>query len=134
MTPDPTGVSAAMQALLPPLPGGAPVAAGYNLALSDLSGFHQALNSAAARLETQPLNKPSLAVQQVFKPFEHINAEAASLANDAQVAKAAGREMTPSEVVMLTVRSTEFMFHCQLTSNIANRTSDGLQQLFRQQA
>jgi len=26
------------------------------------------------------------------------------------------------------------MFHCQLTSNIANRTADGLQQLFRQQA
>ena len=42
--------------------------------------------------------------------------------------------MTPGEVVMLTVRCQEFMFHCQLTSNIANRTSDGLQQLFRQQA
>jgi hypothetical protein len=36
-------------------------------------------------------------------------------------------------MVMLSMRCQEFMFHCQLTSNIANRTSDGLQQLFRQQ-
>jgi hypothetical protein len=42
--------------------------------------------------------------------------------------------MTPGDMMMLTVRCQEFMFHCQLTSNIANRTSDGLQQLFRQQA
>ena len=42
--------------------------------------------------------------------------------------------MSPGEMVMLTVRCQEFMFHCQLTSNIANRTSDGLQQLFRQQS
>ena len=42
--------------------------------------------------------------------------------------------MTPGEMVMLTVRAQEFLFHSQLTANIANRTSDGLQQLFRQQA
>jgi len=42
--------------------------------------------------------------------------------------------MTPGEMVMLSVKCHEFMFHCQLTSNAANRTSDGLQQLFRQQA
>ena len=34
----------------------------------------------------------------------------------------------------MTVKAHEFMFHCQLTANVANRTSDGLQQLFRQQA
>ena len=53
---------------------------------------------------------------------------------DFSAAQAAGRDMSPSEMVQLTVRCQEFMFHCQLTSNIANRTSDGLQQLFRQQA
>jgi hypothetical protein len=37
-------------------------------------------------------------------------------------------------MVMLTVRCQEFLFHSQLTANVANRTSDGLQQLFRQQA
>lgn len=133
MTTEALGMGSVLQALLP-TQGAGGVAAGYNVSLTDLAGFHQALNGAAARLESSPVEKPSLGVQQVFKPFEHINTEAASLSNDAKVAKAEGREMTPSEVVMLTVRSTEFMFHCQLTSNIANRTSDGLQQLFRQQA
>jgi hypothetical protein len=41
--------------------------------------------------------------------------------------------MSPADMVMLTMRVQEFSFHCQLTSNIANRTADGLQQLFRQQ-
>ena len=48
--------------------------------------------------------------------------------------QASGSEMTPGEVVDLTMKCHEFMFHCQLTSNIANRTSDGIQQLFRQQS
>ncbi len=34
----------------------------------------------------------------------------------------------------LTVKCHEFMFHAELTSNVANRTSDGVQQLFRQQS
>jgi hypothetical protein len=50
------------------------------------------------------------------------------------VAQAKGHEMTPGDMMNLTMRCQEFMFHCQLTSNIANRTSDGLQQLFRQQS
>ena len=31
-------------------------------------------------------------------------------------------------------RSFEFLFACELTSNVANRSSDGLSQLFRQQS
>ena len=46
----------------------------------------------------------------------------------------AGTDLTPGEMVMLTVKCHEFMFHSQLTANVANRASDGLQQLFRQQA
>lgn len=56
------------------------------------------------------------------------------LSSLAQAAYDEGRALTPSEMVLLTVKCHEFMFHCQLTSNVANRTSDGLQQLFRQQA
>jgi hypothetical protein len=56
------------------------------------------------------------------------------LSNDAGLAQAAVREMSPGQIVTLTVRCQEFMFHCQLMSNIANRTADGLQQLFRQQS
>jgi hypothetical protein len=111
-----------------------PVQVGYGVSLTDLSGFEGALARAGGRLEAQPVSAPGEAAKQLMKPFEHINGEAARLAEDAQASKAAGRDMSPSEMVMLTVRCQEFMFHCQLTSNIANRTSDGLQQLFRQQS
>jgi len=108
--------------------GGAQV--GYGVSLSDISGFQGAL----ARLEAKPVSLPSEAARQLMKPFEHINSEATRLAADAKASQVTGAEMSPGEMVMLTVRCQEFMFHCQLTSNIANRASDGLQQLFRQQA
>lgn len=113
---------------------GTQVQVGYGVSLSDLGGFQQALASAGARLEAHPVSTPTEAAKVLVKPFEHINNEAAQLSADAQVAKAAGREMTPGEMVLLTARCQEFMFHCQLMSSIANKTSDGLQQLFRQQS
>ncbi len=67
-------------------------------------------------------------------PFEHINTEAAKLAADAKNAQANESAMSPGDMVMLTARCQEFSFHCTLMSNIANRTSDGLSQLFRQQS
>lgn len=43
-------------------------------------------------------------------------------------------EVKPSELLMLTIKAQEFMFHCEVTANVANRTSDGVQQLFQQQS
>ena len=114
------------------------VQAGYGISLTDMSGFHEAMARAEAgagsTLQAQPVQASGEGMQAHFKPLEHINAEAASLEEHAQAAMAAGNDMTPGEMVMLTVRAHEFLFHSQLTANIANRTSDGLQQLFRQQA
>ncbi|KAK0357895.1 hypothetical protein LTR94_037548, partial [Friedmanniomyces endolithicus] len=70
----------------------------------------------------------------MFNQLEKVNGEARNVADYAQAASAKGADMTPGEVVNLTMKCHEFMFHCQLTSNIANRTSDGVQQLFRQQS
>ena len=74
------------------------------------------------------------AMKAVFSQLEQVNGEARSVAETAKTASAKGKDMTPGEVVQLTMRCHEFMFHCQLTSSIANRTSDGIQQLFRQQS
>lgn len=112
----------------------APMQVGYGVSLTDFGGFQQSLASAGARLEARPVNAPTEAAKLLMTPFEHINGEAARISADANAAKVAGHEMSPGEMVLLTVRCQEFMFHCQLTSNIANRTSDGLQQLFRQQS
>ncbi len=113
---------------------GAPVQVGYGVSLTDLSGFQQSMSNAAMRLEARPVSGPNEATKALMKPFEHINGEALRIADEAKVAQTKGHEMTPGDMMMLTMRCQEFMFHCQLTSNIANRTSDGLQQLFRQQA
>ena len=121
---------AATAAIGPAAGAGAPVQVGYGVSLTDIGGFQQALS----RLEAQPANAGNAVAKQLMTPFEHINTEAAKISTQANAAQAAGRDMSPSEVVLLTMRCQEFMFHCQLTSNIANRTSDGLQQLFRQQA
>jgi hypothetical protein len=110
------------------------VQAGYGVSLTDFAGFQQAMAGVAARLEAAPAAVPSEAAKVLFTPFEHINTEAARLSADAQAAKDSGQEMKPGEVVMLSARSMEFMFHCQLMSSIANKTSEGLQQLFRQQS
>jgi hypothetical protein len=106
---------------------------GWGTSLTDLGAFDQALQKAALRIDA-PLSSPSPAAKAVMRAFDSINGEAVQLAKDAQAAQAGNRELSPGELVSLTVRCQEFMFHCQLTSNIANRTSDGLQQLFRQQS
>jgi hypothetical protein len=41
--------------------------------------------------------------------------------------------MKPGDMLMMTMRAHEFLFHCELTSNVANRSSEGVQQLFREQ-
>ncbi len=113
----------------------APLQVGYGVSLTDLASFEQSLAAAGGRVEMQQsISAPSEAARTVFKPLEYINNEAAEISQFAKVAAASGNEITPGEIIMLTVRSQEFMFHCQLTSNVANRTSDGLQQLFRQQS
>ena len=111
-----------------------PVQAGYGVSLSDFGGFQQGLANASARLEAHPVGAPSEAAKMLVTPFEHINTEAAKLSADAKLAQSSGNGLSPGDMVMLTARCQEFSFHCTLMSNIANRTSDGLQQMFRQQS
>ena len=110
------------------------VQAGYGVSLSDFGSFQQVLAQAGARLEARPAGTASEAVKVLSAPFDHINTEASELSAAAQAAKADGGAMSPGEMVLLTARCQEFSFHCTLMSNIANRTSDGLQQMFKQQS
>jgi hypothetical protein len=107
---------------------------GYGVSLTDLSSFNQSLSGAPARLEARAVSAPGQAMQALFKPLEQINNEASALSVHAKQAVEAGHALTPGEMLALTTKCHEFLFHSQLTANVANRTSDGLQQLFRQQA
>lgn len=107
---------------------------GYNVNLSsDIAAFADSLERVDA-VEAPVQVEPSALAEALFAPLEYINEEAGALVEYAQNAVASGNELSPSEVVMLTARSQEFMFHSQLTANVANRTAEGLQQLFRQQS
>lgn len=114
--------------------GAVPVQTGYGASLTDIGNFQQSMQQAVLRLEARPAAGTTEAARQLMKPFEHINGEARRLSLDAKAADTEGRQMSPSEMVSLSMRAQEFSFHCQLMANIANRTSDGLQQLFRQQS
>ncbi len=116
---------------------------GYGASLTDAAQFHQALHAAGtgsasgsgsgAPHAADGADAIAPAMKGLMGALEHVNGEASSLGKTASALQAKGMALTPGEMVMLTVRCQEFAFHCQLTSNIANRTSDGLQQLFRQQ-
>jgi len=97
---------------------------------SDIAAFSGKLDEAAAAAEVA---EPSPVAKAMFAPLDRIDLDAQELVNYATEAVESGDELTSSEVIMLTVRSHEFMFHSQLTANVANRTADGMQQLFRQQ-
>jgi hypothetical protein len=70
----------------------------------------------------------------VLSTLDALNGRVDQLGTTSQAATASGGDMSSGDMLMLTVRCHEFLFHCELTSNVANRTSDGVQQLFRQQS
>jgi len=109
------------------------IQAGPSASISDVTSFQGSLSSAAATNPTAP-DALAPAMKAMFSQLEKVNGEARSVSDYARTVQANGVQMTPGEIVQLTMRCEEFMFHCQLTSNIANRTSDGIQQLFRQQS
>ena len=113
-----------------PLPMDA-MQAGPGASVSDITSFQGAISAAQGAPAADALGP---ALKAMFAQVEKVNGEAANVSKYAAEAQASGSEMTPGEVVDLTMKCHEFMFHCQLTSNIANRTSDGIQQLFRQQS
>ncbi|MBV7256954.1 hypothetical protein KCG44_09185 [Pacificimonas sp. WHA3] len=114
-----------------PAAAGTPSAMPTAASLTDIGNFGAALERAS---QAGGKDMVSPAMESVMETMSKVDGEARDLAVEANRLAASGKELTPSEMIDLTVRSHQFMFHCQLTSNIANRTSDGLSQLFRQQA
>jgi len=116
--------------------------ANYNFSLADVVRFEQAYNGTggmqgaesagpAAMKPSSFLDSPAL--KAMMDPLNRVNQDAVKLAEDMGKMAGAG-ELSPGQMIMLTVRCQEFLFHCEMTSNVANRTSDGFQQLFRQQS
>lgn len=94
----------------------------------------QAAQSAEAGNAVQATQKPSEGMRSVLAAFDRLNGGAESIREMANKLAANPADASPSQIIQMTVQCHQFMFQCELTSNVANRTSDGIQQLFRQQS
>lgn len=105
---------------------------GHNAASPELNVRFSAAMNRMDHVAPMGTNMPT-PVKGMFDALDQVNVQARSVSDYATTAEASGGQLTPGEIVQLTMKCQEFMFQCQLTSNIANRSSDGVQQLFRQQ-
>jgi len=83
----------------------------YDASLTtDMStSFSSHMDKVRAAQNTTAVTEPSEAARAVFKPLDRLNSEAQELVQYAQEAAASGNDLSPSEIIMLTVRSQEFM-------------------------
>lgn len=103
----------------------------------DIADFETRLK--AASVQPAEAAAPAATTEQsgfrgVIESLRALNGDVELLGDEALRIASGGREMTPGDMVMLTVRCHQFLFHCELTANVANRSSEGVQQLFRQQS
>jgi len=105
----------------------------------DISHFQAAYDAAAVRAPPGPAEVPKVAsgeadsLRSVMVMLQGLNGRAASLGEVAAQFEGAQR-LEPGDILQMTLLAQEFLFHCELTSNVASRTSDGVQQLFREQS
>jgi hypothetical protein len=107
----------------------------FQKAYADTHATHAGDASHAQTNATPPASGSSSdGFRAVLGTLNALNGRVDQLDSTSQAAKKSGGDMSSGDMLMLTVRCHEFLFHCELTSNVANRTSDGVQQLFRQQS
>jgi hypothetical protein len=94
----------------------------------------QVQKNAQAELMANTPPAASQGLQWMVEGLSSLGGRAQGLAVEAQAKAGDADAMKPKDMLMLSVHAHEFLFHCELTSNVANRTSDGIQQLFRQQS
>jgi hypothetical protein len=96
------------------------------------AAFAAAGNQPPAAHAMQVSGSEAQGFRTVMSAFENLNGHAESLGTKAL--QMTHGQMRPSDMLMMTLKAQEFLFHCEMTSNVANRTSEGVQQLFREQS
>jgi hypothetical protein len=108
--------------------------AGSNISLSDIGRFDHAIYSAAARLDVTAVNPGSPALAALTKPLDQLNEGAEGMQHRVKKLADRGSEMTPADLLNCMVEAQIFTVNCTLMTNVANKASDGVSQLFKQQS
>jgi hypothetical protein len=105
--------------------------AGHGFSMIDLPAQWQSAYQNTYNLRASPADNKLMSA--IIEPLNTLNDTAGTLHKDAAALNLKG-DATPAEIVHLTMRCHEYLFRCELTSNVANRCSDDISQLFRQQS
>jgi hypothetical protein len=98
---------------------------------SSPADFMAAYNRALP-LAAPPPSSNNAAAAALLSPLSNLGAGSSALAQ--QTGAIGSGAFKPSDVMELTLRAHEFMFRCEVTATVANRSSDGIQTLFKQQS
>ena len=103
-------------------------------AAMERNGGAQAARAAEAPAATQAASEPSSGARALLAAFDNLNGGADAIRELSKTLSSGATDFSPGQVIQMTMQCQQFLFQTELTSNVANRTSDGIQQQFRQQS
>ena len=107
----------------------------FAAALERTGGAEQAQRAATADATVKvQKTEPSEGTRLLIQAINNLNTGAENINAVSNSMSANIAEITPGQMLEMTMKCHQFLFQAELTSNVANRTSDGIQQLFRQQS
>lgn len=110
---------------------------------ADVSSFRQTFADARPAAATEAVQATQVnpasqdlspGIKSLLGQFDSLNGRADKLSELANEVRASGEDLKPSQLIDMTLQAHELVFQAELTSNVANRSSEGVQQLFRQQS
>ncbi|WP_133000187.1 hypothetical protein [Luteimonas arsenica] len=105
----------------------------FAAALERTGGVAPQQASAPAPVDLAPA-PPSEGTRALISAINNLNTGADNINAISRSMSGNVAELTPGQMMEMTMKCHQFLFQAELTSNVANRTSDGIQQLFRQQS
>jgi len=122
-----------------PMQEPAAIPTSYNIQDVAHFGALYAQQSAAPQAAAPTATAPTMTAEQsgfntVIAALQNLNGRAEGLGSKTLQLGSRDGALQPGDMLMMAMKAHEFLFHCELTSNVANRTSDGVQQLFREQS
>src|SRR5690606_13816599 len=125
--------------------GGAPAAAQPQASAIEVRDFaHAQLRAAGVSQPPQASGAEAVSgaaqaehsqgTQMVISAFDSLNSSAKEIEALCQARRGRTADLPSSQMLETTVLSHKSLFQPHLTSNVANRTADGVQQLFRQKS